>query len=241
LRDRQAIWANRRKLKGSNIYIKEDLPYEIEDKIKELTPIMHAARQQDMKASISRDVLRINGEKFKVNNLHNLPKSIQPSQISVKTTQTEHFFWGKAAPFSNFNTEYQFRVDGKIFSSGEQFFNYSKAKFFEDQMAMEKILTENDPAKQKKIRIQGYNKEKWEKVQVDYMKEGVMQRFSQNEKLLESLKNTGDRMICEASLYDRIWGIGKRLTDDSLRDRGSWGENRLGRILTRVREMLCKE
>jgi hypothetical protein len=239
LNDRNLIWANRRSLKYTNIYLKEDFPIEIEDNIRQLTPIMLEARKRDMKASIVKDTLRINGEKFNVENLNRLPKPLQPKTIATKEIGKDILFWGKMSPYSNFNTDYTFIKDGHNFNCGEQFYCYSKARFFEDLVAAEKILTELDPKKQKRTPIHGFKKDKWSKVQFEYMKEGLVQRFSQNKELMEELRRTSGCNLYEASPYDREWGIGVRLSELDTNNKSTWGQNLLGRALMEVRDLLC--
>lgn len=56
--------------------------------------------------------------------------------------------------------------------------------------------------------------------------------------LRQILLGTGDRIIVEASPYDRIWGVGLSENDDDLYA-GNWkGQNLLGKALMEVREKL---
>lgn len=239
LNDRNRIWANRRSLKGTNIYLKEDLPIEMEEKIKQLTPIMLEARKQDMKAIIIKDSLKINGEKYSVETLNRLPDCLQPKTIATKEMDKNILFWGKMSPFSNFNTDYTFTKDGCTFNCGEQFYCHAKAKFFDDLVAADKILAEFDPKKQKRTPIQGFSKEKWSKVQIEYMKEGLLQRYSQNNDLLAQLRQTKGCCLYEASPYDREWGIGVKQSELNINDKSKWGQNLLGKALMDIRDLLC--
>jgi len=66
-----------------------------------------------------------------------------------------------------------------------------------------------------------------------------MAKFSQHADLKEFLLNTGDRVIVEASPYDRIWGIGMATTDANAENPARWkGLNLLGFALMEVRERL---
>ena len=68
----------------------------------------------------------------------------------------------------------------------------------------------------------------WESVKDSIMHEAVLAKFTQYPDLREILLRTGDSTIVEHTKNDAYWGDGG---DGS-------GENRLGRILTRVREEL---
>jgi hypothetical protein len=74
-REKERVWQQRAKLKGTHITVKEDLPEETEGNISRLLPILKAARNQDLKASLKKDLLVIEGEKYNVNNLYKLPQS----------------------------------------------------------------------------------------------------------------------------------------------------------------------
>ena len=59
-------------------------------------------------------------------------------------------------------------------------------------------------------------------------------------KLRAKLLSTGDRLIVEASPFDRIWGIGYSAKDASA-NKDTWGENLLGVALMNVRRRLREQ
>lgn len=65
-------------------------------------------------------------------------------------------------------------------------------------------------------------------------------KYIQNEKLKRELLATTGTTLVEALPYDRIWGVRLAVDDPRIRDRRKWhGENRLGEILTRLRNDLA--
>ncbi|KAI0141514.1 hypothetical protein BJ166DRAFT_105104 [Pestalotiopsis sp. NC0098] len=54
------------------------------------------------------------------------------------------------------------------------------------------------------------------------------------------LLDTGDRLLVEASPWDRIWGIGYR-AETAEANRATWGENLLGKALMAAREEFKRE
>jgi len=66
---------------------------------------------------------------------------------------------------------------------------------------------------------------------------GNIHKFKQNPDMLEALMATGDKILVEASPYDKIWGIGLSETDTNATDPFEWkGENKLGFALMQTRK-----
>ncbi len=59
--------------------------------------------------------------------------------------------------------------------------------------------------------------------------------------LQEILLGTGDKYLCEASPFDRVWGIGFKAIEAKGVKRETWGENLLGQALCQVREEIREE
>ena len=67
--------------------------------------------------------------------------------------------------------------------------------------------------------------------------EGLLAKFEQNEDLKTQLKSTGDAILAECAVKDRIWGIGLSMKDPDRLDVKKWhGANLLGYALMIVRE-----
>ena len=62
-RDRNQVWASRKKLKNTSLIIKEDLPNEVEENVRTLLPVLKEAKAKNIKASLVRDNLYLNGER----------------------------------------------------------------------------------------------------------------------------------------------------------------------------------
>lgn len=69
--------------------------------------------------------------------------------------------------------------------------------------------------------------------------EGLFAKFSQNAELKETLKGTGNAVLAECAVRDRIWGIGLSMKDPNRFDWTKWnGQNLLGYTLMMVRNKL---
>ena len=71
---------------------------------------------------------------------------------------------------------------------------------------------------------------------------GLYAKFSCNEELKEKLLATGNHILAECAVQDRIWGNGISMKDDKRFDMKSWkGQNLLGFSIMLVRERLREE
>ena len=133
----------------------------------------------------------------------------------------------------------EFTVDGIKFSSMEQYMMYEKALLFQDQEAAEKILQTDNAADIKALgrSVQHFDDKIWIKVREEIVYKGVREKFRQNPELAENLEKTGEEIIAECAVKDRIWGIGLSMKDENRHCIDRWrGQNLLGEILMRVRE-----
>lgn len=152
-----------------------------------------------------------------------------------RITDTHHFFWG--GPFSNwYACEIEYK--GHTFANSEQAFMWEKANFFNDPFIAEQILVTPNPHANKKLgrQVKDFDAEKWAEVCYQIMIDVNIPKWK---KLSEYLPMTEDRVIVEASAYDKIWGIGLAPHDDRVLNEANWnGTNLLGKVLMDIREML---
>ena len=140
--------------------------------------------------------------------------------------------------------ESKFIVDHVKFSSMEQFMMYRKAICFQDECIAEQILGTKDVAEIKALgrAVKDYDENYWNGVRQVIVYEGLLAKFSQNDELKDNLVNTGNVILAECAVKDRIWGIGLSMKDENRYDKSKWrGENLLGYTLMMVRERLNLE
>ena len=131
-----------------------------------------------------------------------------------------------------------FTVDEITFSSMEQYMMYKKAILFQDYQTAEKILSTDDVAEIKALGriVQHFDEEIWREKREKIVHKGVLQKFLQNPELAEKLLETGEQMIAECAVKDKIWGIGLSMGDEERFCVDKWkGQNLLGKILMQVR------
>lgn len=135
----------------------------------------------------------------------------------------------------------QFTVDDVIFSSMEQYMMYRKAICFGDEAVAKQILATDDVAEIKALgrKVSNYDDNVWNGVRQIVVYKGLMAKFSQNEDLKAELKTTGNMILAECAVNDRIWGIGLSMKDPDRFERSKWrGQNLLGYALMMVRDSL---
>ena len=134
-----------------------------------------------------------------------------------------------------------FTVDGIKFSSMEQYMMYQKAVVFKDKDIASQILKTNDVARIKDFgrQVSNYNDTVWNGMRQIVIYKGLLEKFRQNEKLKKALLDTGDDILAECAVSDKIWGIGLSMKDSNKNDIKRWkGQNLLGFALMLVRNEL---
>lgn len=150
------------------------------------------------------------------------------------------FFYGSSHPFSNWYMM-PFVHRGKQYNCGEQYMMYQKAILFKDYDVAEMILEQRDPRKQKFLgrQVRNFVESEWNAVCKPTMVEGLTSKFRQDTYSLNTLLDTGDTIIVEASPTDRIWGVGLAESDPLILNPKNWrGTNWLGDVLMEVRNVI---
>lgn len=135
----------------------------------------------------------------------------------------------------------EFVLGGITYSSMEQYMMYQKAIHFEDVLTATQIMQTDDVALIKKLgrQVSPYDENYWNGVRQIVVYDGLHAKFSQNAELKEKLKATGNAILAECAIMDKIWGIGLSMTDPNRLDRKKWkGQNLLGYALMLVRDKL---
>ena len=136
-----------------------------------------------------------------------------------------------------------FTVDGVSFSSMEQYMMYKKAVVFKDKDIASKILKTDDVERIKEYgrQVSNYDDTVWNGVRQIVIYKGLLGKFKQNEELKKELLDTGDDILAECAVSDKIWGIGLSMKDSNKNDIKAWrGQNLLGFALMLVRDELRK-
>ena len=135
----------------------------------------------------------------------------------------------------------KFMVGCYMYDSAEQYMMYRKAMVFNDTEIANKIMNTTDVSKIKALgrEVRNFDDKAWDSVKENIMFTGLLEKFRQNSELGMRLKATGNSILAECAVKDRIWAIGLSMNDPRRFDPKQWrGQNLLGRILMRVRDAL---
>lgn len=168
------------------------------------------------------------------------------------TTMDYLFFWGHQPrnmdqPGAKCLSQWfarAFEYQGVLYQTAEHWMMAEKARLFGDEAACRKIVNSPSPKAAKAIgrTVRGFDEPTWMANRDSIVRAGNYLKFKQNRDLWKYLDSTGDKILVEASPYDRIWGIGMKAYDRGVENPHHWrGLNLLGYALMEVRDQLRKE
>ena len=134
-----------------------------------------------------------------------------------------------------------FVINSITFTSMEQYMMYQKSMLFGDVEIASHIMSTTDVGKIKSLgrSVSNYNESVWNGMRQVLIYKGLVEKFRQNKSLLIELQKTGDAILSDCAVQDRIWGIGLSMTDPARNYMDSWkGQNLLGYALMLVRDEL---
>lgn len=162
------------------------------------------------------------------------------------------FFWGhRPRPAHQIGKnclsqwfERPFEFNQTIYPTAEHWMMAEKAKLFGDVEIWEKIINSKSPKTAKSLgrKVKNFDYKKWSAVKERIVKNGNYLKFKQHQDLWVYLDATEDKVLVEASPYDKIWGIGMKYGDSGIENPNNWkGLNLLGYALMEVRDKLRNE
>lgn len=162
-----------------------------------------------------------------------MTKTIQNNEC-VTFSKTKESFGG----FSNMSSEYSVEVNGVVFPTSEHF--YQCMKYVDHPEVQKEILGERNPLlmKNKQKKHRGLIRKDWEELKVIIMEITVhLKLVTHWVKFGNLLVESGTKEIVEMSKKDSFWGMIPQVSDSAV----LVGENKLGGILSRFRELIRAE
>ena len=99
-----------------------------------------------------------------------------------------------------------FEYNNTTFSSMEQYMMYMKAMLFKDTEIAQEILKTSNVAEIKALgrKVKNFNDKEWDKHKEEIITNGLYAKFSQNDTLKNKLLATGQAVLAECAVNDRI-------------------------------------
>jgi len=244
--ERQAVWHKRRALDKTKFGIFEDFPDEIQRKRNALKPALRRAIELKKTAYLAVDKLVVDNKVYTTETMDSLPDEINPAKLATPVVAPDLIaFFGNSSPLSNFHVA-QFEIDGKAYDHVEQYYQYERAKYYNDAVSAQAILSMKSPydcyfaSKRVNLPHGVVNDDGWRGTKaIPTMQRACAAKFQQNVSLGHFLLATKGKSLVEANSNDCFWGAGLSLRDKDLPDRTKWkGHNHLGAILEQIRDKL---
>jgi ribA/ribD-fused uncharacterized protein len=160
--------------------------------------------------------------------------------VDMEQNQEVIYFWRETeSDYGCFSNWYPspFTEDGKLFPTSEHYLMYHKALLMGDVIIAEAILNAVTPKRVKDLgrKVANWDENKWVKNRKKIMYNGILAKCNAHKSIKNCLLATQNKVIAEASPYDKIWGIG--LTKFQALGNKPWeGLNLLGEVLMKVRK-----
>lgn len=135
------------------------------------------------------------------------------------------FFKGEYE-FLNNAYEVPIMYEGVCYSNAEAAFQAQKC----ENPDLRNVFADLDAITAKKLGREMRLREDWDDVKDDIMHDVLLAKFTQNAELQDALIDTADEDIVMYTRHDTYWGVIK----------GN-GENRMGKILMEIRDLLCDD
>ena len=238
-KERELVWGCRKKLANKDTKLSEDYPPEILEERRTLYPILKAAKNSERikAASMRYNKLYIDSKLYGVNDLNGLPTFLRPENFASKQGNGVYLFASSHAILSNLYSNVDFKIASSTYCSTEQYYQYKKATYFNDDQTAAKIMAERNPYKILQLgkTVKEYDESKWLPRAEQVLFTANIAKFMQNEHAREVLLSTGKDHIGEAT-HDPVFGIGTNIHDPQALNKTTWsGKNLFGQVLEKVR------
>lgn len=230
--------AMKSKKKLGKVYCNDDLPEATRKVLQDMRDIASYALKIGYKeAKVSGNKLVIEGKVYHENELSTLPDNIKLENVKTRPIGNGIGFQSRHSYLSNFYA-CQIRINGKLFTSSEQAYQYQKAVICERDDTALSIKANNDPEEVKKLGDNAETCPEWESKKRAVMKCVVAHKFKQNPKLRAKLEGTRGMDLLECTT-NRYWGTGRKLDSPLWNESNNFeGKNELGKILGEIRAAL---
>lgn len=222
-----------------NVTYSEDLDSETRNHREALKSVATASQNSDHNVKIAGNRIYVNGKSYGYEEMDILPAELRMGIPQTKRMKEGLAFRGKECYLSNFYP-CELMIDGELYVSVEQYYQYTKAQCCEEYDRAEKIMCTDDPLQAKVLGDGCEEKRGWLENKVYTMFKGMFYKFAQNDHLAYKLMSTEDLNLYEATT-DRLFGAGIGINSKKW-EMNSWeGKNVCGKLLVKIRHILKKK
>ena len=129
----------------------EEYPIQVKkdrDRLRTVFQMIKSNPKYREKCNLQGDKLMVDGVKYTVDNLGDLPIELAAYQAAKKCNDTTLVFHGEWSPFSNFHPS-PFLMDGILYNLVEHYIQYQKSLLFRDSVTANQILRSQTPIEAK--------------------------------------------------------------------------------------------
>ncbi len=245
-KQRESVWSKGKGLPNESTQkVKENFSKESEKARTKMYPIMKAARSKGYYSKLESNRLIIRDHDKGINlsctmdSLHQLPDDLNPEKLFTPVKNNITCYYTLFSPHSSFY-ECSFDEDGFTYNCLEQYYIRKNAISMGEHVLANKVMGIRDPAVMKSM-----SKGKFDNLDLDirqnHLKEGMKLKYTQNDRLMDLLKDTLGTTLVESSPFDLTWGSGLRITHVNAHSGNYEGQNLHGKLLMEVREEMAAD
>ena len=232
--DKELVLSKRASLKQTGIFMNDDLSAESRRRKNSLLPLLHELRTIDSRTQFRGDKISFRGRLYDERNVNSLP--IDPHATTTISANGVTTFAGRFSKLSNLHP-CTLEIDGRTWSSVEQYVQFCKATNWGDQKTAASILGTDDPIEAmtfgRTVDTMGTD---WVQQSEEIMEKALKKKF-QIPVFKKAILNT--EAVIGEGITDKTLGTGmKNGIKNSLNARSWTGRNTMGKLLVKIREEL---
>ena len=229
--DKLAVLRKGAMLKGTSIYMRDDIPQEEQAKQAALLPIVYHLKKEDKSTRIVKDKIQFKGKHYSVDQISDLPASV--AQVGIKHNENQVLFSGETCPLSNL-FHCSLKIDDISYKSGEHYYQSEKCKQLKHPEIAQLV---NDTGTAREAMMIGktvQTPDDWQtRKGADIMKKLIKEKMDQVPEFRDLVMTHRGKKFAEAS-RNPIWGTGVPIHFHESQDSTKWrGKNIFGELLTK--------
>lgn len=232
--DKLSVLKKRTMLKGSNIYLQDDISAVVEARQAELRPIVRHIRllTPDAKVGLIKDKLQYEGKLYSKENLKDI--TIDLTSVGSSSTDMHTFFSGEYSPLSNLYS-CKLKINETEYNSTEQYFQYQKCIAHEKPEIAMKVMSASTSREAMGIGKQVRYSDEWAKTTgIEILEKAIAEKIQCVPEFAKTLRECKDKLFAEATRHP-IWGIGIQFSDNRKSNKNNWnGQNLMGQLLDKM-------